>query len=230
MLKLYNNTNNIEKIDNYTVKFTLHEFNPYVPSFMGPILSKAEMGDIPFSEWSTHPTNTETTPIGFGPYMFSPTGYDMIDTVHLAPNPYYNASLMGHNPNAIGGGIWCPEPAMTNVTIKSVKDARTAYAGLNNSLFDIIDAYTVSIGDATTIEMINNSKIITTLPFSFQEIVYNQYSPIWGMNPGDPRVMYPGDYPSPIDLFLDQFGHQISAFFIFIVFIILFIVNRRFRR
>ena len=209
MLKRYNNTNNIEKVDNYTVKFTLQEFNPYVPSFIGKILSKTQMENISCSKWRAAPTNTETSPIGFGPYMFDSSfadgnGYDGINTIRLVPNPYYNATLMGHDPNATGGGIWCSKPAMKNVTITVVKDTPIAVTGLVTGVYDIIDANPDLLLHTTAILDSDYGKIITTRPFDFREVTYNQYSSIWGMNPGDPGF-HDHDTPTPIWSILSGF-------------------------
>ncbi|MFX1508638.1 MAG: hypothetical protein ACFFDC_21355, partial [Promethearchaeota archaeon] len=40
----------------------------------------------------------------------------------------------------------------------------------------------------------------------WQELGYNQNSPIWGINPIDPHVMYPGEYPdsTPPEIYIDS--------------------------
>ena len=49
----------IVKIDDYTVEFTLNKFYAYAEIlWTQPILSKAEMSQVPNAEWTTHESTT----------------------------------------------------------------------------------------------------------------------------------------------------------------------------
>jgi len=202
VVSIFGNASAITKVDKYNVKFTLPSFHPYMATQgLGlSILQKAQMSVVPVAEWASDDTNTKTTPIGFGPYMFDSTysstgGYDGVSKIKLITNPEYNGTLMGHNPNAVGGGIFFQEPALDPVIVEVVKDATLAVTGLSTGVYDIIDAQTGIQAQALTINASSWGKLVSALEWGWQEMVYNQYSPIWGMNPGDPRQMYPSTAP-----------------------------------
>ena len=189
--------NNIIKTGTYSVRFTLPEFHPHVETvFFGlDILQKDQMEAISFPDWITHDTNIKYSPVGCGPYQFD--SYDFIDTVVLKANPYYNQLKMGHDPNMIGGGNWVPNSTLTTVTYKVVKTAGTAIAGLESGTYDMIDKEMGIQGWADEIETSPWGKLVKSSEWGFQELGYNQFSPIWGINPEDPQKMYPLDYPQP---------------------------------
>jgi ABC-type transport system substrate-binding protein len=199
-LEYFNNTGNIKKLNDTHVELKLVKFYPY-PAIIGTtVLKKAQMELIDVANWKTDDTNTKTTPIGLGPYMFDTsfgdgTGYDGVDTIKLVPNPHYNGTLLGHDPSK---GIWKPQPSVTSVTIKVVKDATSAVTGLSTGIYDILDE---NVGVQAQAEAINNSDygyISLSYGLGWQECTFNHYSPIFGMNPGDPRQMYPTE-ATPFD-------------------------------
>ena len=116
------------------------EFYPYVPSqvFSLPILQKAQFENIPYKDWKTHPLNIGEEYIhGCGPYMM--TDYDGVRCVKLEINPYFDQNIFGHDPAAVGGGIWYPNPTLQEISIKIVKEATSATAGLLEGTYDVID-------------------------------------------------------------------------------------------
>lgn len=185
-------------INDYEVIFTLSDVYTYTETvlFNLYILPEHQMSQIDLNNWKTDGTNTGVIPIvASGPYVIN--NYDNPDVVELSVNPYYNATPMGHNPSAIGGGNWIPNPMdsnhLTKVTFEVVKSGTTAVAGLNSGLYDVVDSH---MGIHYTTQAVNNStnsKILIGYEWGYQEIGLNHYSPIWGMNPHDPRDMYPSE-------------------------------------
>ncbi|MHA2252760.1 MAG: ABC transporter substrate-binding protein [Candidatus Kariarchaeaceae archaeon] len=191
---------------NDTVVFELGAFYPYVTSqvFALPILQKAQMEGIVFDDWKTHSLNTGTGPeylIGCGPYMM--TDFDLSVGVTLEINPYFDETTFGHDPDAVGGGIFMTNPTIAEIHVAVVKEATTAIAGLASGIYDAIDCYTslqAQYDDLNAPDNEYNSKCINALEYGCLELNYNHYSPKWGMNPHDPREMYPNDYPSMEDI------------------------------
>ena len=196
LVEILGDDSNIVKTGTYSVRFTLPQFHPEVETvlFSLDILQKAQMEAILPANWITHATNTQYSPIGCGPYQFD--SYDFIDTVVITVNPYYDETKMGHNPTMLGGGNWLPNPTLTTVIFKLIKDTKTAIANLKNGGIDFIDR-NIEIKDWINETLPSWGKLVNYSAWGFQELGYNQFSPIWGMNPEDPRVMYPLDYPLP---------------------------------
>ena len=217
----------IQKLDTHTVKFTLQSFYPYVATavFGLPIIQKAQMEQISFKGWKTHETNHGTEKlIGCGPYEFERYDYDR---VKLVKSDNYNQVKMGHNPTANGGGIFWPNASIETIYVSIMKSASAAIRGLETGIYDAIDPQT---GIHDYLDEINASdwvKVITTLKYGWQELVYNQYSPIWGMNPGSPYEMY-GYRPIPNP---DEYMPTLLAYFLFFisgVIILVVIIGRAF--
>jgi hypothetical protein len=200
------NKNNIEEVNQFTVKFTFPTFYPFAETevFSLPILQKAQMESIPFTNWKTHGTNTGAIILnGFGPYKYASNGSGIVT---IAKSNSYNDLRMGHDPNAIGGGIWWPNASIDSVIITKEPDPSNAVNGLLTGIYDAIHPNTYHPWSpdfftyASTIDTSTEGKLIKDLSWVFQSLYYNQYSPIWGMNPGDPREMYPVDYPPTVDI------------------------------
>jgi ABC-type transport system substrate-binding protein len=201
------NKNNIEEVNKYTVKFTFPTFYPFAETevFSLPILQKAQMKSIPFTNWKTHGTNTGTIILnGFGPYKYASNSSGVVT---IAKSNSYNDLRMGHDPSAMGGGIWWPNASIGTVSITKEPDPNNAVNGLIAGTYDAIHPGTydrttseVFFNYADTIDTSSEGKLITGLDWSFQGLYYNQYSPIWGMNPGDPREMYPDEYPPTVKI------------------------------
>ncbi|MFX1282401.1 MAG: ABC transporter substrate-binding protein [Promethearchaeota archaeon] len=199
LLNIVGNASNIKKIGDMEITFTLPKFYPYVETvlFQLDILQKAQMSKVPFAEWKTDDTNTKYAPIGCGQYMFD--SFPDSDTIVIKTNPEYDPAVMGHDPTMVGGGNWIPTPSLSPVTYKVVKEATTAVTGLRDGTYDFIDSL---MGIQTQAEEINTSnwgKILCGYEWGYQEIGINHMHPIFGMNPKDPRAMYPG-FRFPPDL------------------------------
>lgn len=197
LISVFGEASNIIKVDTYKVRFILPSFHPYVESlgFGLPILQKAQMLAIPFSDWRTDDTNNGIVQlIGCGPYYFD--NFDGFDTITLKRANTYNGTLMGHDPNAVGGGIWWSNATIETAQIRFGENPNSAILGLENQSYDVLDS---RMGLQPLAKEVNSSwgKLITTPRWGYQELTYNQYSPIWGMNPRDPRTMYPDPIPEP---------------------------------
>ena len=195
MISIFGETSNIIKENTYQVRFSLPAFHPYVESlgFGLPILQKSQMLTIPLSDWRDDETNAGNVPIiGCGPYYFE--SFDGFDTITLKRANTYNETLMGHDPAAIGGGIWWPNASIETAQIRFGIDLESAILDIESDIYDVIESRN---GLQPLVHKINASwgKIITTPEWGYQELTYNQYSPIWGMNPQDPRIMYPDPIP-----------------------------------
>jgi peptide/nickel transport system substrate-binding protein len=195
-LATYLNASNVEKVDDYTVKFTMNKFYAYQISNFGlSILSKEQMSQLTAEEWITDPaTNKQYAPVGTGPYMMDETGTDIATgDATLILNPEFTVSR-GHpfldNPDRI--------PTIKVVLITS---AASCVAALDAGAIDIIDSNVALQPFMDEINSSANMRLIQTVGSGHQGFYVNQYSPIWGNNPDDPREMYPEDYESaPFDL------------------------------
>jgi ABC-type transport system substrate-binding protein len=227
MTTWFNSANDIKKIDNYTVQFTFREFFPYVTSqvFGVPILSKVQMAPIPFEGWKIHDTNLGTIPLlGCGPYEFSEYQYKKI-ICHKVPT--WNASLMGHDPAASGGGIWWENMGFDSYIIEVDSDSTSAVSKLNTGIVDLLDRELGVWRQRKELEMSDWVKIITYPDYGYYEIGYNHYDPRWGLNPQNPREMYPDDYRN---MLLENIDFPIrllfGSFFIITIIILLYLINR----
>jgi ABC-type transport system substrate-binding protein len=188
---------------NDTLVFELGSFFPYVTSqvFNLPILQKAQWQSIPYGTWGTHSLNTGSGNDyvkGCGPYRM--TDFDLAVGVTLEKNLYFDEVIFGHDPDAVGGGIFFTNPTIETIFVTVVKESSSAISGLYTDAFDVLDFLT---GVQAQFDEINNhpsSKCLTALGIGWQELNYNHYSPKWGMNPHDPREMYPNDYPLMEDI------------------------------
>ncbi|MHA2030955.1 MAG: ABC transporter substrate-binding protein, partial [Candidatus Kariarchaeaceae archaeon] len=185
-LAIYLNASSIVKINDTAIQFTLNKFYAYSePHFTLPILQKAQMEVLTGSEWRTDTaTNTQYAPIGSGPYMMDEantnigTGY-----VTLVANPYYT--------NTRGHEDWNNPDRIETIKVEVYYSVDTAVSALESGAIDIID-YNVDL--RPYIDTINGTvwgELVISLGWGHQGFYFNQFSPIWGMNPKDPRTMYP---------------------------------------
>ncbi len=217
-----NGSSNIEKIDKYNVRFTLESFYPYVTTavFDLNILQKAQMEQIDFVDWKTHRTNTGIEKlIGCGPYKFE--NYDPWSTVTLVKSDNYNQDKMGHDPNAVGGGIWWPNASIETVHITVVKEVATCLNGLESGKYDIIDPHSGLQTQYDELLEADWADIIVSQGYSWEELAYNHYDPRWGMNPGKPSDLYPGNYQEQPDYVNQVYLFFLITFFSFLVLIII---------
>ncbi|MHA2203076.1 MAG: ABC transporter substrate-binding protein, partial [Candidatus Hodarchaeales archaeon] len=190
----------------YVVEFTLQNFYSYMETrvLTLPIIQKAQMESISFSDWKLDGTNTGSTVLqGFGPYEF--VSFDG-SSVLLTKSDNYNENRMGHNPSAVGGPIWWPNATIQTVNITVDPDPSSCKTNLENGVYDFIDRFVVDKSYLPEIEASTWGKVVSYLEWGWQELGYNQNSPIWGINPVDPHVMYPGEYPdtTPPTIYIDS--------------------------
>lgn len=115
----FENIGSIEKIDQYTVKFTLKQFDASfaVVSLGYGILPEHILGDVPISELGEHEFNTKK-PIGSGPFVFE----EWIDgqNVTVKANEDY----------------WDGRPYLDSVVLKIIPDAAAMLLQLENGDID----------------------------------------------------------------------------------------------
>lgn len=186
----------IVKLGPMEVQFNLPVFYPYVETvlFREDIVQKAQMELVPLANWKTDTTNTQPTMIGAGAYMFDSAGTTLPDTVALKPNPHYDQANYGHDPTMVGGGNWLPNPTLTSVAYKVVKEATVAVTGLETGAYDFIDSQMGIQAQVASIDASTWGKTMRGYEWGYQEMSFNHFNPIYGMNPHDPREMYPGEY------------------------------------
>jgi ABC-type transport system substrate-binding protein len=201
-----NNASDIVKINDTAIRFNLGDFYPYVESriFTAPIIQKTQWDAIDRARWKLSGLNTGkglTYPIGFGPYKMTgvnlyyiqSAGIKIVTGVKLEINEKFDQNLFGHDPNAIGGGIYFTTPTIPTIYVNEVEDITTAIDGLKNGSYDILDSLTGQEAYDYYLSEANNSynyKTTSTLDYNWHELSYNHYDPRWGMNAHDPRVLY----------------------------------------
>ncbi|MFW9854780.1 MAG: ABC transporter substrate-binding protein [Candidatus Thorarchaeota archaeon] len=184
----------IEKVDADTVKVTLKQGYAYAEGLAGgvPILDMSEFSGVADADFESHSTNTGTPARGSGPYMWDAANSNWAQsTARLTLNPHYVASryLSGANPHAI-----------QNIEVKLYTTAASTVADLSNNILDVIDANTGIQPFLDDLNASANAEIVISPDLGHQAFYPNQNSPYWGMNPKDPRVLYPEDYVSPVDI------------------------------
>jgi ABC-type transport system substrate-binding protein len=193
----YLNESSIVRLNDSAVEFTLNTFYAYAEGLIGTataILSKTEMGDLPAAEWATDATTTVAPPMGTGPYMFDAANSDIVaGYTTMVLNPNYDASLR--------------DPTFTNpdmiptIKTKFISGGAAAVAELKSGAINIIDSNVALQPFKSEIETSTWGALTETLGWGHQGFYINQINPIWGMNPMDPRILYPGDYKTaPFDL------------------------------
>jgi hypothetical protein len=198
LVDILGTTSAIQQTGTYGIKFTLPQFYPYVETILlgnPPIVQKAQMTQIPFTEWRTNDTNINRTPVGCGAYQFH--SYPDNDTIILTENPYYNETKMGHNPTMIGGGNWIPNPQLSPITFKIVNEPILTVAGLIDGQYDIIDSQIAIQPQAAYIQASSEGRILLGYKWQYHEIGINQMNPLFGMNARDPRITWGGYCPPP---------------------------------
>jgi ABC-type transport system substrate-binding protein len=231
MASWFKSSNDIEKIDNYTVQFTFSHFFPYITSqaFAVPILSKTQLESIAFADWKTHGTNLGTIPLlGCGPYEF--IEYDGKKRIICHKATTWNASLMGHNPAASGGGIWWENVGPNTYIIKVVDSLPYRLYEFFADDIDLLDPIINLMGRVDELETEDQIKLVTYPDYYLYELGYNHYDPRWGLNPHDPREMYPEDYrnmPFGIESIDFPSGFLPGGFFIITLIMLIYLLNRK---
>lgn len=190
------NETGIKKIDDNTVEFTLNTFYAYAEGLIGasiPILSETEMGNVPDDEWATDETTTVYAPLGTGPYMMDTDRTDMETSFAvMVLNPYYDGSL--RDP----GGQFDNPDMIEEIQVKLITSVASCIVELKAGTINVIDK---NVALQPYMDELNGTKsghtwgtIKKVLGWGHQGFYINNINPIWGMNPLNPREMYPEDY------------------------------------
>jgi ABC-type transport system substrate-binding protein len=170
---------NIEIVDNYTLKFHLPAPYAFFASNLlaegttGWILPKHVLEDVPYDEWRTHSFNTGvgtytsngqtfSGPIGTGPYIYE--SYD----------PITFTNTMNRNDE-----WWGPQPDIKKYVVVFIEGSDPAITALKNGEVDVLDAqYTLQ----AKLESIEPSwgEWISYDAFGCQELGINMKHPILG--------------------------------------------------
>jgi len=134
---------NIEKVDDYTVKFNLPEPYAYFAEVIlaYSILPKHVLENVPLEDWRSHPFNTcegsytsngqtFTGPIGTGPYMFM--GYD----------PTTASNTLVRNDDYWNAGALVTEGKFKTqyIVVVFIEDSDPAITALKNGEVDLLDS------------------------------------------------------------------------------------------
>ncbi|MHA2362785.1 MAG: ABC transporter substrate-binding protein [Candidatus Hodarchaeales archaeon] len=178
---VFGSNSSITKINTTAVRFIAQNPHPFMKEiiFRRPILPEHVLGAVIYTDWTSHWTNipTETQgPIGYGPYKFTSKNFTTGD-ITLEKWDSYPAVL---NRSSIS--------SVQTIKIIRFSDPAAALTGLFNGEIDIVDSQTGL--SAFINQIVSPAKAINYLEYGYQEVGYNQYSPIWGINPGNPLEMY----------------------------------------
>lgn len=186
----------VEKINTTTCRFTFTQFYPYAEEYFTiPILSKGQMENIPKGNWhSDSQTNTHYAPVGTGRYMMDKTYTDIsVGIITLIKNPYYDESLRSRTP-------WVGNPSFERIIIRHYPSIDTAINALQDNVLDVVDLQSDVRSYFTTINGSSWGKI-RLIPGDWEALVYNNYSPKWGMDARDPCIYWGTCIEPPVDTF-----------------------------
>jgi ABC-type transport system substrate-binding protein len=174
--------NNIEKVDDYTVKFNLPTPYAYFPSIIlgYSILPKHVLESVPYDEWRTHPFNTCVGsytsngktfhgPIGTGPYMYESYDSTTFTNTLTRFDDYWNAQALTD----------AGEFGIKNVVVVFIEDSDPAITALKNGEVDLLDSqYHLQ----TKLDSIQEpwGASVTYDAFGVQELGVNMQHPILG--------------------------------------------------
>ena len=173
---------NIEKVDDYTVKFNLPTPYAYFPSIVlgYSILPKHVLENVPYTEWRSHPFNTcvgsytangQTFhgPIGTGPYMYE--SYDSTTFANTLTrfDDYWNAQALTD----------AGEFEIQNLVVVFIEDSDPAITALKNGEVDLLDSqYHLQTKLGSILEPWGAA--VTYDAFGVQEMGVNMQHPILG--------------------------------------------------
>jgi ABC-type transport system substrate-binding protein len=195
----YLNQSGIVRLNDSAVQFTLNKFYAYADGLWSQaILSETEMGDLPKAEWASDETTTTYCPLGTGPYKFVRTESSVVDGyTTIVLNTYYE--------DALRAPVFANANRIPTIKTKVVEGAAAAVASLKSGAINIIDSNVALQPFRSEIETTGTAEgwgeIKEELGWGHQGFYINQINPIWGLNPMDPRELYPEDYQkAPFDL------------------------------
>lgn len=173
---------NIEKVDDYTLKFYLPEPYAYFASGVldGYILPKHVLENVPLDQWRSHTFNTGTGsytangmewygPIGTGPYWYA--GFDpTTNTNALTRNDdYWNAQA-----------LWdAGKFEIQNILVVFIEESDPAITALKNGEVDVLDSQYHLQTKLSSIQEPWGS-YVTYDAFGVQELGFNMLHPVFG--------------------------------------------------
>jgi ABC-type transport system substrate-binding protein len=182
LLQIIGGPENIEKVDDYTVKFNLPEPYAYFPSGVLNVfmLPKHVLESVPYDQWRSHTFNTcegsytangQTFygPIGTGPYWYA--GYDPTTSSNALSryHDYWNAGALS------SAGVF----AIENVLVVFIEDSDPAITALKNGEVDLLDSQYHLQEKLDSIEEPWGASV-TYDAFGVQELGVNMQHPILG--------------------------------------------------
>jgi ABC-type transport system substrate-binding protein len=198
-MAVYLNESSIVKLNDTSVQFTMNKFYAYAEGLMGAgcqILQKAQLEGLTGPQWKTDaPTNTQYAPIGSGRYKMDNANTNIAEGKStLVLNTEYDNVQRGH-PD------WQNADPIPTIKCELYTSAASAVAALSSGALNIIDSNVALQPFRSEINASTWGEITQVPGWGHQGFYVNQFNPIWGMNPGDPREMYPDDYvQAPFDL------------------------------
>ena len=195
----------VTAVNSSLVKFTLTKDDPLTMfNLWGwTIIQNATYSQIPYANWLTDGTNTAGNAAAItkinnaanGPYnlvsyasnvgLMTPwSGYD------AAYNSKFSATLP-----------YAHVPVIGNITIVVRNDASVALAGLQSGELDYGDTnigFSTVFANVKTLAGAGTVQYLNATGSLFQELGLNQASPIWGLSPMNPAVLYPVTGPTTV--------------------------------
>ena len=190
--KQLNNNSITTFLSNSTlIKFQLTKLDPLTMTKLWslPILPSNQYSQISYANWKTDQTNTGTNSsaiVGTGPYKFNGFSNNNGSLIAWSGwNTSYDLKFSNLPLNSHG------VPAIQNITIVKINDANVALTDLENNEVDFGDT---NIGFSPIFSQVKSSGLDyqNSTGLSWQEFGLNQVSPIWGLCPIDPSVLYSG--------------------------------------
>jgi ABC-type transport system substrate-binding protein len=193
-IDFYDTNNSVTAINATLIKFDLAKFNPFFADLLNFVLPKHVFAELTDNFTNINATalrnsnfnkpNGPNGPIGYGPYKF--VSADTTNGVYQFQKAYNStyASLMG-----------IPEPAIANVTVVVIPPGTQAYTALKNGQVDWLDP-NLQLDYLYQTMLTTDAALVTPVRYAdpasaWQELGYNQVSPIWGQNAKDPGLWIP---------------------------------------
>lgn len=187
-------SDDIYATDNETIQMELQVFYPYVTTatFGVPVMKMEQLREIGMENLKTDTTNQEGVGlIGNGPFMFD--SFDVSTGLTMVKNTYYDGVNLGHD---AADGIFLDYAAngFDTYICTVVKDATAAYTAITGGTTDLLDPNAGIFGYIEDLVDDADVNVVVAPEYGWQELAYNHYDPRWGLNPHDPREMYPDNY------------------------------------
>lgn len=158
----FSSIENIEALDEYTVKLTMKEPNAqlFVRTTVYPILPKHLLDDIPISELDKAEFNTKN-PIGTGPFKFEEWKQGQY-VKFVANDNYYKG-----------------KPYLDSITRKEVPDSNAMLAQFKAGEIDMLGVSSEDIPEAESMEKDGTAKLQSSVNSAYNMIQYNLKNPLF---------------------------------------------------